>query len=364
MEENKIKNEKIEHSLDNLPTIPYIPVSNDSTYSQYSQKDKKTHSTNLVEIKKEKLQKSIKKEKVEFDKLMSGLVICLSGYTNPLRMQIRNQCLAMGATYSTDVNETVTHLISAFPNTPKVKKVLSWYKNVKIVKVEWMYKCQNLRTLLNTKHYLINSSPINDDEIVETTNLTKNDLVEISSQIFVRKLIMIFYLIMKYFILAIQIMFVNCIIQKMKNAFHSAFGFSNLTDRMNRLEKLNEKKPLAIESKELFDDLVKHVDIPYPTITESDNDEVDDDGKIEQLKRTRIKYSLAQQAFALSREIERNSPNAIPLASLLKALARSLDTYKRLAHDYKKELYNRYYASQTGNIPNPMIAPSYDFMGR
>lgn len=61
------------------------------------------------------------------------MVFCLSGYENPLRGAIREKALDMGADYRTDWTSDCTHLICAFPNTPKWRSVgkkgivLKWF---------------------------------------------------------------------------------------------------------------------------------------------------------------------------------------------------------------------------------------------
>lgn len=54
-----------------------------------------------------------KKSKITkpFGKLLEGAVVALSGFQNPLRGQLRDKLLAMGAKYRPDWNNTCTHLM-------------------------------------------------------------------------------------------------------------------------------------------------------------------------------------------------------------------------------------------------------------
>ncbi|CAF5127704.1 unnamed protein product, partial [Rotaria sp. Silwood1] len=56
-------------------------------------------------------------------KIMKSVIFVLSGFQNPLRSELRNKATAMGAIYNDDWDETCTHLICAFPNTPKYTQV-------------------------------------------------------------------------------------------------------------------------------------------------------------------------------------------------------------------------------------------------
>ncbi|KAJ8719280.1 hypothetical protein PYW08_011455 [Mythimna loreyi] len=55
--------------------------------------------------------------------LLRGAVLVLSGYENPQRAQVRATALALGAQVQRDWGPTATHLICAFPNTPKLRAV-------------------------------------------------------------------------------------------------------------------------------------------------------------------------------------------------------------------------------------------------
>lgn len=55
----------------------------------------------------------VKKPKVTkpFDRLMEDVVVTLSGFQNPLRSQLRDKLMAMGAVYKPDWNASCTHLM-------------------------------------------------------------------------------------------------------------------------------------------------------------------------------------------------------------------------------------------------------------
>uniref|UniRef100_T1HAP8 BRCT domain-containing protein n=1 Tax=Rhodnius prolixus TaxID=13249 RepID=T1HAP8_RHOPR len=58
-----------------------------------------------------------KREERPFGNLMAGVVFVISGYENPLRSELRNKALAMGARYEANWNHNCTHLIFALdPN--------------------------------------------------------------------------------------------------------------------------------------------------------------------------------------------------------------------------------------------------------
>ena len=73
-----------------------------------------------------------------FNKLMDGVVFVISGLQNPLRGEVRQKALEMGAKYKGDWDSSCTHLICEFMNTPKFNQVKG---KGKIVKKEWIVKC-------------------------------------------------------------------------------------------------------------------------------------------------------------------------------------------------------------------------------
>ncbi|KAH7985771.1 hypothetical protein HPB52_025412 [Rhipicephalus sanguineus] len=92
------------------------------------------------ETQKPQTPKAQKKKKTKppkkFEELMKGVVFVLSGFQNPLRSQIRDKALEMGAKYKADWDRSCTHLVCAFLNTPKYGQVKA--AGGKIVKKEWV----------------------------------------------------------------------------------------------------------------------------------------------------------------------------------------------------------------------------------
>ncbi|XP_048483153.1 DNA repair protein XRCC1 [Plutella xylostella] len=82
--------------------------------------------------------------------LLSHVVFVLSGYENPRRGTVRDKALACGARYSRDWDARCTHLICAFPNTPKLRTVRAEPNGASaiIVKAEWVDECCARRRLL------------------------------------------------------------------------------------------------------------------------------------------------------------------------------------------------------------------------
>ncbi|XP_015789579.1 DNA repair protein XRCC1 [Tetranychus urticae] len=94
-----------------------------------------------------------KKTKVDqpFCQLMKGVTFTISGFQNPLRSEIRSKGLQMGAKYKGDWDRSCTHLICAFPNTPKFNQVNG--TGGKIVTKEWIEESYDQRKLLPWKKY-------------------------------------------------------------------------------------------------------------------------------------------------------------------------------------------------------------------
>jgi len=92
------------------------------------------------------------KQTKPFGKLLEGVVVALSGFTNPLRSQLRDKLLAMGAKYKPDWNNTCTHLICAFYNTPKFREVKG---KGKIVTKSWVEECFSEKKRLPWRRYFL-----------------------------------------------------------------------------------------------------------------------------------------------------------------------------------------------------------------
>jgi len=95
-------------------------------------------------------------ENEPFNKILSHVVFAISGFQNPKRSEIRNKGLEMGAKYKPDWEASCTHLICAFPNTPKYNHV----KNLNgiIVTKEWIEECYKEKRLMPFKYYQLKSS--------------------------------------------------------------------------------------------------------------------------------------------------------------------------------------------------------------
>eukprot|EP00760_Papus_ankaliazontas_P038259 PhM_4_TR9030/c0_g1_i1/m.48859 len=72
--------------------------------------------------------------------VFSGVVAVLSGFENPLRGQIRAKLIENGGTVASDWTDgRTTHLICAYPNTPKYLAVQSSPSGGEIVRKEWVF---------------------------------------------------------------------------------------------------------------------------------------------------------------------------------------------------------------------------------
>lgn len=90
-----------------------------------------------------------------FAKLLEGVVFTLSGFKNPFRGQLRESASEMGARYEPDWSPDCTHLVCAFPNTPKYNQVKA--KKGVIVRKEWILDCHAKKRRLPSKSYRLTS---------------------------------------------------------------------------------------------------------------------------------------------------------------------------------------------------------------
>ncbi|KAK9511674.1 hypothetical protein O3M35_000293 [Rhynocoris fuscipes] len=105
-----------------------------------------------------------KREERPFNQLMNGVVFAMSGYENPLRSELRNKALAMGARYEFNWNCNCTHLICAFRNTPKYNQVRG---RGKIVKSQWIEECYSRRKRLPWRRFALDRNDASQAESEE-----------------------------------------------------------------------------------------------------------------------------------------------------------------------------------------------------
>ncbi|XP_032237711.2 DNA repair protein XRCC1 isoform X2 [Nematostella vectensis] len=100
--------------------------------------------------KKRKPESTKPKEEIPFNRILKGVVFVLSGFKNPERGDLRDKALQLGAQYKPDWMSGCTHLICAFPNTPKYNQVKG---KGKIVSKKWITDCHRKAQKLPTKNY-------------------------------------------------------------------------------------------------------------------------------------------------------------------------------------------------------------------
>ncbi|XP_014232301.1 DNA repair protein XRCC1 [Trichogramma pretiosum] len=118
--------------------------------------------------------RKISKPKKQFNKLFEDINFALSGYKNPQRDEIRKKALKMGAQYNANPNTSnnkCTHLVSAFPNTPKIQQLKG---SCKIVSHKFIEDCYDNKKRIPWRRYAIDSReknlPESEEEIEGTTS--------------------------------------------------------------------------------------------------------------------------------------------------------------------------------------------------
>ncbi|XP_068629178.1 DNA repair protein XRCC1-like isoform X2 [Battus philenor] len=89
--------------------------------------------------------------------VLRGVVFAMSGYVNPERAALRDAGLALGARYCPDWTPSCTHLVCAFPNTPKMKQVLSSAAHAHVVGGAWLRDCRAQRRRLPESRYALHA---------------------------------------------------------------------------------------------------------------------------------------------------------------------------------------------------------------
>ncbi|XP_053908552.1 LOW QUALITY PROTEIN: DNA repair protein XRCC1 [Cuculus canorus] len=88
--------------------------------------------------------------------ILAGVVLVLSGFQNPLRSRLREAAAAMGAAYRPDWSPDSTHLVCAFPRTPKA--ALARARGGVVVGPAWIWDCQRHQRRLPCAPYLLDGS--------------------------------------------------------------------------------------------------------------------------------------------------------------------------------------------------------------
>ncbi|XP_071806723.1 DNA repair protein XRCC1-like [Asterias amurensis] len=91
-----------------------------------------------------------KKSSKPFERLMEGVTFVLSGFQNPLRGDLRDKAMEMGAKYQPDWGKGCTHLVCAFANTPKFNQVQG---KGKIVTKGWILDSYKKKSLHPWRRY-------------------------------------------------------------------------------------------------------------------------------------------------------------------------------------------------------------------
>jgi len=110
-----------------------------------------------------------------FPDLMKGVVFTISGFQNPLRGEIRQKALEMGAKYCGDWNSSCTHLVCAFANTPKFNQVVG---KGTIVKKDWVEECHRQRKRLPWRRFCLDrrdeGREESEEEVWEQNDMDEN----------------------------------------------------------------------------------------------------------------------------------------------------------------------------------------------
>ncbi|KAL5110618.1 DNA repair protein XRCC1 [Taenia crassiceps] len=88
--------------------------------------------------------------------ILDGVVVAFSGYKNPFRSELRDMCLRLGAKYRQDWTDDCTHLICAFPNTPKWNAVKG--RGI-ITSHKWIQACNAAQRRVSWRPYRVGRAP-------------------------------------------------------------------------------------------------------------------------------------------------------------------------------------------------------------
>ncbi|CAH1637121.1 unnamed protein product [Spodoptera littoralis] len=112
-----------------------------------------TDQNRQLETKKRVRSENRERPSVPTECLLRGATLVLSGYENPRRAAVRRAALALGARLQPAWGPACTHLICAFPNTPKLRAARAAGRAVPVARAEWLDACLARRRLLPWQWY-------------------------------------------------------------------------------------------------------------------------------------------------------------------------------------------------------------------
>ncbi|CAK1542853.1 unnamed protein product [Leptosia nina] len=124
----------------------------------------------------------------ELRAVLRGVVFALSGYVNPRRAALRDAAVRLGARYVPDYTAQCTHLVCAFPNTPKLRAVRESGTPCRVVLGEWIDACERERRRLPWHQYATepsrSSAALASPEPCEPSDVdTEDEIEEVRAQL-------------------------------------------------------------------------------------------------------------------------------------------------------------------------------------
>ncbi|XP_034095879.1 DNA repair protein XRCC1 isoform X1 [Gymnodraco acuticeps] len=113
-------------------------------------------------------------QQVPFKRILEGVVFVLSGFQNPIRGDLREKAVDMGAKYRPDWTPDATHLICAFSNTPKYSQVKS--AGGIIVRKEWVLDCHKKKQKITYKQYLMDGAESSSESEMEVDEQSEEEV--------------------------------------------------------------------------------------------------------------------------------------------------------------------------------------------
>ncbi len=117
-----------------------------------------------------------------FGQFMSDVVFTISGFQNPLRGNIRQKAIEMGAKYRGDWDNSCTHLVCAFTNTPKFNQVRG---KGKIVTKDWIEKSHSDRTRYPWRRFCLDKKDRgeeSEDEIQDESRASTSKAAKVEAE--------------------------------------------------------------------------------------------------------------------------------------------------------------------------------------
>ncbi|XP_045451976.1 DNA repair protein XRCC1 [Melitaea cinxia] len=143
------------HSKESKTAKRRTEVNNQSTFQTSASENENSQSSQKKRKRSNETLSEPFQSQFPADGVLAGVCFTLSGYENPRRAELRAAALALGAAYRPDYSSDCTHIVCAFPNTPKLRAARAAGSRAAAVSGEWITECARSGVCLPWRRFAV-----------------------------------------------------------------------------------------------------------------------------------------------------------------------------------------------------------------